>query len=212
MALTATAQNKVQEDIIRSLGIEGCAVLKQSFNRPNLHYEIRPKNKSIIEDMVGFINTQPQGASGIIYCSSRDKCEDIAKLLRENHGLRAQHYHAGMTKGDRRKNQEGWQEHDFEIIVATVSSSCHGFLELTVRSPLEWGSTSRTSDSSFIMRYLGLWRATTKKQAEQVEMVYSRLAFCTTLSAITLQSLGSLIATRNPPGNRNLDKRQRQMR
>lgn len=121
MALTATAQDKVQGDIIQQLGIEGCAILKQSFNRPNLHYEIRPKKKNVLDDMVGFINTQPKGASGIIYCSSRDKCEDIAKLLREHHGLRAQHYHAGMSKGDRRKHQEGWQEHEYEIIVATVS-------------------------------------------------------------------------------------------
>jgi bloom syndrome protein len=121
MALTATAQNKVQDDIIRQLRIAGCAVLKQSFNRPNLHYEIRPKDRKVLDDMVAFINTQPVGSSGIIYCSSRDRCEDLAKSLRDNHGLRAWHYHAGMSKGDRRKIQEGWQEHKFEIIVATVS-------------------------------------------------------------------------------------------
>jgi len=121
MALTATAQNKVEDDIIRSLGIRGCTVLRQSFNRPNLHYEVRPKMKNLFKDMVGFINTQGKGASGIIYCSSRAKCEDVAKELRENYSLGAQHYHAGMSKGDRRNIQEGWQEHKFEIIVATVS-------------------------------------------------------------------------------------------
>lgn len=121
MALTATAQDKVQDDIIRQLRIQGCAVLKQSFNRPNLHYEMRPKTKSVLGDMVAFINTQPKKSSGIIYCSSRDKCEDIAKALRDKYNLGAFHYHAGMTKGDRRKIQEGWQEHEFEIIVATVS-------------------------------------------------------------------------------------------
>jgi len=121
MALTATAQNKVQDDIIRSLGIGGCVVLKQSFNRPNLHYEIRPKNKKIVEDMVGYIKMQPRGSSGIIYCSSRAQCENVAKILRDQHKIGAWFYHAGMSKGDRRKIQEGWQEHEFEIIVATVS-------------------------------------------------------------------------------------------
>ena len=132
MALTATAQNKVQDDIIRTLGITGCRVLKQSFNRPNLHYEMRPKTKKVIEDMVGFINTQPRGSSGIIYCGSRVQCEDLAMTLREKHNLGAWHYHAGMSKGDRRKIQEGWQEHNFEIIVATVSprGACSILLEL----------------------------------------------------------------------------------
>ena len=73
MALTATAQNKVQDDIIRTLGIQGCDVLKQSFNRPNLHYEIRPKKKNFQQDIVAFIMSQGPDASGIIYCSSRDK-------------------------------------------------------------------------------------------------------------------------------------------
>lgn len=121
MALTATAQNKVEDDIIRSLGIQGCSVLRQSFNRPNLHYEVRPKATNFTKDMVGFIHTQGKGASGIIYCSSRDKCENLAKTLTETYGLAASHYHAGMSKGDRRNVQEGWQEHKFEIIVATVS-------------------------------------------------------------------------------------------
>lgn len=125
MALTATAQEKVREDIINCLGIKGCVTLTSSFNRRNLHYEVRPKLKNVLDNMVAFINTQGPRASGIIYCSSRDKCENLAKELREGHNLVAHHYHAGMSKGDRRKVQEGWQEHDFEIIVATVSSASH---------------------------------------------------------------------------------------
>jgi bloom syndrome protein len=121
MALTATAPNKVQDDIVRTLGIHNCQVLKQSFNRPNLHYEVRPKLKKVMFDIAAFIKTQEQGASGIIYCSSREKCEVLAKQLREEHGVIAWHYHAGMTKGDRRKVQEGWQDHKFPVIVATVS-------------------------------------------------------------------------------------------
>nr|XP_018267072.1 uncharacterized protein I303_01055 [Kwoniella dejecticola CBS 10117]OBR89230.1 hypothetical protein I303_01055 [Kwoniella dejecticola CBS 10117] len=121
MALTATAQNKVEEDIIRSLGIKGCGVLRQSFNRPNLHYEVRPKTKKVIDEIVAFIRTQGEQASGIIYCNSRDGCENLAKQLRDDYQLEAHHYHAGMSKGDRRKIQEGWQEHHFEIIVATIA-------------------------------------------------------------------------------------------
>jgi bloom syndrome protein len=127
MALTATAQDKVQDDIIRSLGIQGCEKLKQSFNRPNLNYEVRPKVKNLMEEIVSFVNTQGANASGIIYCSSRDKCEEVAKQLRDKHHIKAWHYHAGMSKADRRKMQEGWQDHHFEIIVATVRTcTCLG--------------------------------------------------------------------------------------
>lgn len=126
MALTATAQDKVQDDIIRSLGIHKCIKLKQSFNRPNLNYEVRPKTKDLLKAIVGVVGTQQRGASGIIYCGSRDKCEEVAKQLRDQYQIRAWHYHAGMSKSDRRKMQEGWQDHQFEIIVATVSSlRCH---------------------------------------------------------------------------------------
>lgn len=121
MALTATAPKKVQGDITRILKMKNPVVLEQSFNRPNLHYEVRPKTKSVMEDVAGFIGTQPPGSSGIIYCASREKCEMLAKELREQHHIQAWHYHAGMTKGDRRKVQEGWQDHKFEVIVATVS-------------------------------------------------------------------------------------------
>lgn len=121
MALTATAPNKVQDDIVRTLGIQGCEFLKMSFNRPNLHYEVRPKKKELLGEIAGFIGTQEPGASGIIYCSSREKCENVAKELRDSHNVKAWHYHAGMSKGDRRKVQEGWQEHKFDVIVATVS-------------------------------------------------------------------------------------------
>lgn len=124
MALTATAQVKVQEDIIRSLRIPDCAVFQQSFNRPNLSYEVRKKGKNLVDDIVKIIFSQQvdrQHVPGIIYCSSREKCEVLAKELREKHGLGARHYHAGMAKGDRRSAQEEWQDHKFEIIVATVA-------------------------------------------------------------------------------------------
>ncbi|EIW72677.1 hypothetical protein TREMEDRAFT_24772 [Tremella mesenterica DSM 1558] len=183
MALTATAQNKVQEDIIRSLSITGCAILKQSFNRPNLHYEVRPKKKSVINDMVAFINTQGKDVSGIVYCSSREKCENIAKELRDNHDLKAYHYHAGMSKNDRRKVQEGWQEHKFEIIVATTAITPTAFS--VCRKPKGPGSKKLTfSDFSYadsktvftmIDRDTNLTRDQKERQRESMQQV---LRFC----------------------------------
>jgi bloom syndrome protein len=122
MALTATAPEKVQADIKGVLGLKNCVQIQQSFNRPNLYYEVRPKLKKVMNDIASFIEVQPPGASGIIYCSSREKCEVLAKELRDNHNIQAWHYHAGMSKGDRRKVQEGWQDHKFAVIVATVRS------------------------------------------------------------------------------------------
>nr|KIR48852.1 bloom syndrome protein [Cryptococcus bacillisporus CA1280] len=151
MALTATAQNKVQEDIIRSLRIEGCVCLRQSFNRPNLHYEVRPKTSAVIQEIVAFVRTQEARASGIVYCNSRDNCENLAKKLREEHGLRAYHYHAGMTKENRRKMQEGWQDHKFEIMVATTLSItiCLDRLKGTIKKLVERGVTAIHRPASY---------------------------------------------------------------
>lgn len=121
MALTATANGKVQDDVKRSLGIYGCRQIAQSFNRPNLKYSIRPKKpKTILEDINSFIRSQPTDSSGIIYCSSRDGCEKLAGQLRDTYGLAAYYYHAGMSKADRVINQMEWQKGKFNIMVATV--------------------------------------------------------------------------------------------
>lgn len=122
MALTATANGKVQDDIKRSLGISGCRQIAQSFNRPNLKYTIRPKKaKTVLDDINSFIRSQPTNSSGIIYCSSRDGCEKLAAQLRDSYGLSAYYYHAGMTKADRVMNQIEWQKGKFNIMVATVN-------------------------------------------------------------------------------------------
>lgn len=122
IAVTATANSKAQDDIRRSLKMERCKVLTQSFNRPNLYYEIRPKKgKMVDQDIANFIRTQPEKASGIIYCNSREDCEKLAKKLREVHGLKANHYHAGMTKGDKGIIQSEWQDQKIDIIVATIA-------------------------------------------------------------------------------------------
>ncbi|KZT20245.1 ATP-dependent DNA helicase [Neolentinus lepideus HHB14362 ss-1] len=122
MALTATANSKTRRDIIDRLGIQGCEVLLQSFNRPNLHYSVRPKSgKTIVCDIATYIKSRHSGETGIIYCLSRDKCEEVAKELRDKYNLRARHFHAKMNSDDKQRTQKGWQDGDFEIIVATIA-------------------------------------------------------------------------------------------
>lgn len=122
MALTATANSKVQQDVLTNLGMQNCLVLKQSFNRRNLYYEIRQKShSSIYSDIHAFITATYPGASGIIYCTSKRACEDMADRLRNEFRLSAQHYHAGLDKSDRIAIQKSWQEGGTSIIVATVA-------------------------------------------------------------------------------------------
>ena len=98
-----------------------------SFNRANLSYSVERKggqgDKLAIKDMVEWINTKHQGHTGIVYCSSRQKCEDYAKLLREEYGLPAAHYHAEVDSQEKINIQRRWQNDDIKIIVATVRTS-----------------------------------------------------------------------------------------
>ena len=123
MALTATATENVKVDVIHNLGISGCEVLTQSFNRPNLTYEVRPKGKAkdVIESMVKIINTSYRNQSGIIYCLSRQNCETIAQKLREENNVQAQHYHAGMDPQAKNEVQRAWQAGKYKVIVATIA-------------------------------------------------------------------------------------------
>lgn len=121
IALTATANDKVKADVKHHLGITNCVTLTQSFNRANLHYEIRPKTKSILDETTDLIRTQFAGQSGIIYCLSRNSCEEVAKQLRDKYHLKAAHYHAGMEKAGRANVQKDWQRGVVDIIVATIA-------------------------------------------------------------------------------------------
>ncbi|ORZ04057.1 hypothetical protein BCR41DRAFT_426086 [Lobosporangium transversale] len=121
MALTATANAKVQQDVLFNLGMQNCLVLKQSFNRRNLYYEVRAKTGQIYADIHAFITATFPGSSGIIYCTSKRACEEIADKLRNEYGLSAQHYHAGLDKSDRIAIQKSWQDGGTQIIVATVA-------------------------------------------------------------------------------------------
>ncbi|MBC8319139.1 MAG: DNA helicase RecQ [Bacteroidetes bacterium] len=119
IALTATATLKVQEDILKNLEISDADVFKASFDRANLYYEVRPKTKNVIKDVIKYIKTQPS-KSGIVYCLSRKKVEEIAESLVVN-GIRALPYHAGLDGATRRKNQDMFLMEDADVIVATIA-------------------------------------------------------------------------------------------
>ena len=118
IALTATATPKVQLDIQKNLGMSDAAVFKSSFNRPNLYYEIRPKH-DVDREIIRFIK-QNEGKSGIIYCLSRKKVEELTELLVAN-GIRALAYHAGMDAATRAANQDAFLMERVEVIVATIA-------------------------------------------------------------------------------------------
>ena len=118
IALTATATPKVQSDILKNLGIQNAAVFKSSFNRPNLYYEVRDKVDAE-KDMIKYIRQNP-GKSGIVYCLSRKKVEEIAQLLCIN-GITARPYHAGLDAKTRAENQDAFLAEEIKVIVATIA-------------------------------------------------------------------------------------------
>lgn len=119
IALTATATEKVQEDILKNLGIGKANVFKASFNRPNLYYEVRPKTKNVDVDIIRFVK-QNTGKSGIIYCLSRKKVEELAQTLEVN-GIKAVPYHAGLDAKTRAKHQDMFLMEDVDVVVATIA-------------------------------------------------------------------------------------------
>jgi len=118
IALTATATPKVQSDIQKNLGMNNAKVFKSSFNRPNLYYEVRDKSDQK-KEIIRFIKQHP-GKSGIIYCLSRKKVEELAELLQIN-GIKALPYHAGLDAAVRAKNQDAFLMEDIDVIVATIA-------------------------------------------------------------------------------------------
>ncbi len=119
IALTATATPKVQHDIQKNLGMVDAKVFKSSFNRPNLYYEVRPKTKNIDKDIIKFIKAN-EGKSGIIYCLSRKKVEELAETLKVNN-IKALPYHAGMDSATRTENQDAFLLEQVDVIVATIA-------------------------------------------------------------------------------------------
>jgi len=119
IALTATATDKVRSDIKKSLGIADAKEFKSSFNRPNLYYEVRAKTKDVDKDIIKFIKQHP-GKSGIIYCLSRKKVEELAAILRAN-DIKAAPYHAGLDSSTRTQTQDDFLMENIDVIVATIA-------------------------------------------------------------------------------------------
>ena len=119
IALTATATEKVQEDIIKTLGMSDANIYKASFNRPNLFYEVRPKTAQVKSDIIRFIKKH-EGKSGIIYCLSRKMVEEISQLLQVN-GIKAVPYHAGLDAKTRTKHQDMFLMEEIDVVVATIA-------------------------------------------------------------------------------------------
>ena len=119
IALTATATDKVRTDIKKNLGIVDATEFKSSFNRPNLYYEIRAKTKDVDKDIIKFIRQHP-GKSGIIYCLSRKKVEELAAVLRAN-DIKASAYHAGLDSNTRSETQDDFLMGRIDVIVATIA-------------------------------------------------------------------------------------------
>ncbi|MBO5263329.1 MAG: DNA helicase RecQ [Bacteroidaceae bacterium] len=119
IALTATATTKVRDDIKKNLGIQDAPDFKSSFNRPNLYYEVKPKTKNVDKDIIKFIKSNP-GKSGIIYCLSRKKVEELAEVLQANE-ISAKAYHAGMDSVMRSQTQDEFIMEKIDVIVATIA-------------------------------------------------------------------------------------------
>lgn len=119
IGLTATATPKVQEDILKNLGMNDANTFKASFNRPNLYYEIRPKTKNVDADIIRFVK-QNEGKSGIIYCLSRKRVEELAQVLQVN-GIKAVPYHAGLDAKKRSNHQDMFLMEDIDVVVATIA-------------------------------------------------------------------------------------------
>jgi ATP-dependent DNA helicase RecQ len=119
IGLTATATEKVQEDILKNLGIPDAKTFKASFNRANLFYEVRPKTSNVDKDIIKFVRNY-KGKSGVIYCLSRKKVEEIAQLLQVN-GIKAIPYHAGLDAKTRARHQDMFLMEDIDVVVATIA-------------------------------------------------------------------------------------------
>jgi RecQ family ATP-dependent DNA helicase len=122
IALTATANDRVKDDVKKKLYISNCLTLTMSFNRKNLHYEVREKtDKTVVSDIYNYISENHPESCGIIYCQSRKACEELAEELSGEYNLQIEHYHAGLKWDDRQRIQRDWQNGVFKIIVATIA-------------------------------------------------------------------------------------------
>ena len=121
LALTATAPNKIRDDVINQLGMKNTVFFRSSYNRKNLYIEIRKKTKGFIEEIAKFIKEEYPNDSGLIYCSTKKNCELMAKELKTKHKISCSFYHASLTEQRKNKIQERWKNNRIKVIVATVA-------------------------------------------------------------------------------------------
>ena len=121
LALTATAPNKIRDDVINQLGMKNTVFFRSSYNRKNLYIEIRKKSKGFIEQIAKFIKEEYPNDSGLIYCSTKKNCESMAKELKTKHKINCDFYHASLTEQKKNKIQEKWKNNRIQVIVATVA-------------------------------------------------------------------------------------------
>ena len=121
LALTATAPNKIRDDVINQLGMKNAVFFKSSYNRKNLYIEIRKKTKGFIKEIADFIKEEHPKESGLIYCSTKKNCELIAKELKNKHKIKCDFYHASLPENKKTTIQEKWKNDQIQVIVATVA-------------------------------------------------------------------------------------------
>lgn len=183
MALTGSANKDAIQDIKHNLAMRDPVCLAQSFNRPNLHYSVRKKptlKKDLVQNIAGFIKTHHPNNTGIIYALSRAESEEMAQKLREEWGIEARHYHAGIDSEERKLNQDDWMAGRCKVIVATARIRCYSMSHCSSpsnRLPLGWELINQMVcvmtlpgdddpdlytqfDSSFTQHYQRTWMGT----------------------------------------------------
>ncbi|RMZ80941.1 hypothetical protein DV737_g2780, partial [Chaetothyriales sp. CBS 132003] len=223
MALTATATENVKVDVMHNLGMTGCKVFTQSFNRPNLTYLVRPKAKGYLDGIAETINGTYPGQSGIVYCLSRKDCERLAKKLSQEYGISASHYHALLTPQEKASIQKRWQSGDYQVIVATIAfgmgidkpdvrfvihntipKSLEGYYQETGRAGRDGQQSGcylyySFNDTSAIKRMINEGEGNAEQKERQRQMLRNVVQFCENRSDCRRSQVLAYFNERFPP-------------